>query len=109
MIFNGGLEMPNRMNYTVTCNTNDAEILYASVEDIWKPLKSEKKILRALNNQYLEKYPDQNLTDKFFEQAFSNKLDGPCSAAAPKGAPGKKAPAKSMKPTLHLNTKIMPA
>ena len=58
MIFNAGAEMTNRMNYTVTCNTNDAEILYANIDDIWKQLKSEKKILRALNNQYLEKYPE---------------------------------------------------
>ena len=101
--------MTNRMNYTVTCNTNDAEILYANIDDIWKQLKSEKKILRALNNQYLEKYPDQNLTDKFAEQAFSNKLEGPSSGPAPKDGPAKKVASKTMKPTIHLNTKIMPA
>lgn len=65
--------MPEKLNYTVTCNSVDAEILHADIQDIYKLLKGDRHVTKFLNDQYMEKYPDQQLTDKYFEQVFSNQ------------------------------------
>lgn len=72
-IYNHGNQKPEKANYTVTCESYDGEVLFADIEDIYKLLKNEKRVLKFLNEQYSEKYPDSELTDNFFEQAFQNK------------------------------------
>ena len=72
-IYNHGNPKPEKANYTVTCESYDGEVLFADIEDIYKLLKNEKRVLKFLNDQYSEKYPDSELTDNFFEQAFQNK------------------------------------
>ena len=69
--------MPEKLNYTVTCDSTDAEILYADIGEIYKQLKGDRHITKFLNNQYMEKYPDQQLTDKYFEQVFAGAQAGP--------------------------------
>ena len=40
--------MPKSSIYNVTCDTVDAEILYAKVDDIFKLLKNEKRVIKFL-------------------------------------------------------------
>jgi len=47
--------------------------LHANIDDIHKLLKNEKRIINFMNEQYMEKYPDQQLADTFFDMVFSNK------------------------------------
>jgi hypothetical protein len=75
----------------VTCDTVDAEILYAKVDDIYKLLKNEKRVIKFLTDQFREKYPNKLLTDNFFEQAFSNTIEEiPDSTNRPQSQPGVK-------------------
>ena len=73
MIFNQGKVLQTQQEYTVTCESVDAEFLHADIDDIFKLLKNEKRVLRFLNDQYQEKYPNMNLTDIYFDQVFSSK------------------------------------
>jgi len=50
MIFNAGQTMPEKLNYTVTCDSTDAEILYADIGEIYKQLKGDRHITKFLNN-----------------------------------------------------------
>lgn len=59
MIYNLGNPKPEPANYTVTCESNDGEVLFADIEDVYKLFKNEKRILKFMNEQYSEKYPDQ--------------------------------------------------
>ena len=58
MIYNLGNPKPEPANYTVTCESFDGEVLFANIDDIYKMLKNEKRILKFMNDQYSEKYPD---------------------------------------------------
>jgi hypothetical protein len=40
--------MPKSSIYNVTCDTVEAEILYAKVDDIFKLLKNEKRVIKFL-------------------------------------------------------------
>ena len=49
MIYNSGHEKPEKSNYTVTCESCDGEVLFADIEDIYKLLKNEKRVMKFLN------------------------------------------------------------
>lgn len=36
--------------YTVTCDSNDAEVMWAYVDDIYKMLKNERKVVKFMNS-----------------------------------------------------------
>ena len=70
-IYNHGKPKPQISNYTVVCDSFDAEVLFANIDDIYKMLKNERGILNFINEQFMEKCPDQQLTDNFFNQVFN--------------------------------------
>jgi hypothetical protein len=49
IIYNHGNPKPEPANYTVTCESCDGEILFADIDDIYKLLKNEKRVLRFMN------------------------------------------------------------
>ena len=60
MILNNGNYLgpkPVTQFYTVTCESNDAEILYANVDDVYKLFKNEKKLLKFLKDEFVRKFP----------------------------------------------------
>ena len=78
MIINNGNHLgpePITQFYTVTCESNEAEIIYANVDDIFKMVKGEKRLLRFLKDEYVRKFPSNDLADSFFESAFSRQLE----------------------------------
>lgn len=36
------------MHYTVTCESNNAELLVANIEDIYKVIKTESKVVKFM-------------------------------------------------------------
>ena len=78
MIINNGNYLgpePISQYYTVTCESNDGEFIYANVDDIYKLVKNEKRLLRFLKDEFVQKFPANDLADNYFEGAFSRKLD----------------------------------
>lgn len=61
---------PMASYYTVTAASNDCEVLWAYVDDIYKMLKNERKVVAYFNNQYIRKYPSHRMPDAFLESAF---------------------------------------
>ena len=57
-IYNHGKPKPQISNYTIVCDSFDAEVLFANIEDIHKIIKNEKGILNFINEQFMEKCPD---------------------------------------------------
>ena len=70
---NGALK-PADVFYSVTCQSNDGEILMADLNDIWKLLKNERRITNFMKEQYCQKFPDQPLADVFQDQVFESKI-----------------------------------
>lgn len=67
------LEVPMDMHYTVTCESNNAELLVANVDDVLKLLKTESKVVKFMKEQYIQKFPSQKTADDFFKGVFSGK------------------------------------
>lgn len=45
---NAQIEAPIDMHYTVTCESNDAELLVANVDDVYKLIKVETKVVKFM-------------------------------------------------------------
>lgn len=76
LIVNNGDEYgtkPSESYYTVTCESTDAEIMWANIEDVYKLLKNERKVVKFMNNEYIKKYPTNRLPDKYLEEVFRAK------------------------------------
>jgi len=80
-------DMPLDMNYAVTCESNDAELLEANVDDVYKLFKNESKVVKFMKEQYIQKFPSQKPADDFFKGVFSGKPiragDEPATKQAP--------------------------
>ena len=77
MIINNGNYLgpePVTQFYTVTCESNDAEIIYANVDDVYKLFKHEKGLYRFLKEEFVQKFPSDDLADSYLDNAFSRKL-----------------------------------
>jgi hypothetical protein len=48
-IYNHGKPKPQISNYSVVCDSFDAEVIFADIDDIYKMLKSERGILNFIN------------------------------------------------------------
>ena len=44
---------PVQQFYTVTCLSNDAEVIYANVDDVYKLFKNERRLLRFLKEEFV--------------------------------------------------------
>jgi hypothetical protein len=86
---NHGEEKPKISDYTVICESQEAEIIYADVESIFKHIKRESSVIDFMNQQLMKKYPDQMITDEHFSNAFKNS----------KSPELVKSPYKSLRPT----------
>lgn len=77
IINNGNYLGPEPVNqfYTVTCESTDAEVIYANVDDIYKLFKNELRLLRFLKEEFVQKFPSNELADSYFDGVFSRKLD----------------------------------
>ena len=62
------------MHYTVTCESNNAEVLVANVDDIYKMVRTESKVVKFMKEQFVQKFPSEKLPDDFFKDVFSGKL-----------------------------------
>lgn len=47
------LSVPIDMHYTVTCESNSAELLVANIEDIYKVIKTESKVVKFMKEQFV--------------------------------------------------------
>ena len=67
------------MHYTVTCEgedaDNNAELLVANVDDVYKLIKTESKVIKFMKEQYVQKFPSQKPADDFFKGVFSGKAE----------------------------------
>ena len=65
--------MPIDMHYSVTCESNNAELLMAKIEDIYKVIKTESKVVKFMKEQFVQKFPSEKTADDFFKGVFSGK------------------------------------
>jgi len=81
IINNGNYLGPEPMSsfYTVTCESNDAEILTANVDDVYKLFKNEKRIMKFLKDEFIQKFPINMLPDSYFDGVFSRKVENQTS------------------------------
>jgi hypothetical protein len=83
----------------VVCDSIEAQVLYASVEDIYRFLKNERQVIRFLNYQFQDKYPNKLLTDNYFNQVFNNKQDDDVRASVRSGSQGSEGSTEPVKTT----------
>lgn len=58
-------------HYSVTCQSNEAEILVATIEDVVKHLKNEPRVVHFLKQEYIDKYPSDFPSNRHFSEIFS--------------------------------------
>ena len=76
IINNGDDDGPKPIDsfYTITSNSNDCEVMWAYIDDVYKLIKNERKLIRFMNFEYIRKYPNKKLTDHYLEDVFKGKF-----------------------------------
>lgn len=60
--------------YNVSCDSVEAEVIWAYADDISKLIKNERKVMKYMSSQFYEKCPNKKITDAYFEQVFSEQF-----------------------------------